>query len=311
MSEQYALPNTIDEALAIAADALQPAFLAGGTDLYVSKQQGNRSADVWIDLSRLTDLCAIKIEDDTLIIGAMTTLETIIRHSIIEKELPVLQKAAHSVATPVIRRTATLGGNLLCENRCIFFNQSEWWRRAAGFCLKCNGDVCIATGGYKKCLSKFVSDTAPVLIAAGATSTIRSMEETRTMPLETLYSGDGIRPINKDQNSLLTTISVPLDKSLKMAFKKLRPRKSLDFTSLTMAVAKSADGNVRIAIGGVDPQPVLIAGHISDADDLIKQAVKKPRVIENDYYPRTYRKQMLKHYAEECFKELDIEFTNP
>ncbi|PIZ05633.1 MAG: 4-hydroxybenzoyl-CoA reductase subunit beta, partial [Flavobacteriales bacterium CG_4_10_14_0_8_um_filter_32_5] len=48
---------------------------------------------------------------------------------------------ALSVGSPLIRKTATIGGNVLCENRCLYYNQSEWWRESIGYCLKCDGDI--------------------------------------------------------------------------------------------------------------------------------------------------------------------------
>lgn len=282
-------------------------FVAGGTDVYVNKQQGNLCADVYIDISGIELLKSIKMENGIVEIGALVTLEQLIISPIIQEHFPVLREAALAVATPVIRKTATLGGNILCENRCSFYNQSEWWREAVGYCLKCNGDICIATGGKKNCFSKFVSDTAPVMIACGGNANLMDENGIRLVSLENLYTGDGVNSLAMNRKTLLLSIQIPLG-IRKMAFKKLRPRKTLDFTSLTTVVCVDQEQNLSIVIGGVDPKPVVILGNLNtdDLSTLVNTACKKPRVVENDYYSRPYRKDMIKVFLEQSIKELGI-----
>ena len=124
---------------------------------------------------RNDDLNAVKISDGHVKIGSLVKLKDLAKHEIICKEFSALIEAANSVGSPHIRSTATIGGNILfCENRCIFYNQSDWWREAVGYCLKCEGDICIATGSRKKCYSELVSDTAPVLISMNALVEVRT-----------------------------------------------------------------------------------------------------------------------------------------
>ena len=47
-----------------------------------------------------------------------------------------------AVAGPSHRSAATLGGNLCQDTRCVFYNQSDWWREGNGYCLKYGGDTC-------------------------------------------------------------------------------------------------------------------------------------------------------------------------
>jgi 4-hydroxybenzoyl-CoA reductase subunit beta len=143
-------------------------YLAGGTDVIVNKFQGNDEKKYLIDISEINELSVIRSEGEFLRIGSLVKLDELKKHDIVNSNFGALPEAANSAATPVLRKTATIGGNILCENRCIFYNQSEWWREAVGYCLKCDGDICIATGGTKACFSKFVSDTAPVLISYDA-----------------------------------------------------------------------------------------------------------------------------------------------
>jgi 4-hydroxybenzoyl-CoA reductase subunit beta len=164
-------------------------------------------------------------------------------HKILANNYPGLLIAAHEVASPMLRKYSHTGWKcILRENRaCSFYNQSEWWREAVGYCLKCEGDVCIATGGKKACFSKFVSDTVPVLISAGATIEVCTIQmDSSILDLESIYTGDGIKPRNLKDTSIIKNILLPLGNDYKVVFKKLRPRQAVDFTSLTTAVLQGS-----------------------------------------------------------------------
>lgn len=302
-TSKYFKAHSVQDAIALAKAHTNFIFLAGGTDAMVNKQQGTLEANTLIDISDINELNQITSNDEQLIVGSMNTLHQIASHHIVATRFPALREAALSVATPVIRRSATIGGNLLCENRCSFYNQSEWWREAVGYCLKCNGDICIATGGKKNCFSRFVSDTAPVLIALQACATISDGNTSKQILLENLYSGDGVNPHSKSNEQLLIDIRIPFQPS-HVVFRKLRPRKSLDFTSLSTAVALYPN-QIRVVIGGVDPQPVLLTfDGTHPHDDVIAQCVKKPRIVDNDFYSRKYRKEMIGHFIRESLSQL-------
>lgn len=304
MNSTYFQPETVEEALLLASRNINSVFVAGGTDVFVNQKQGNINAEMLIDISGIAELKKIEPAGNNLVIGSLVKLAEIIENKTIVAKFPVLREAAFSVASPVIRKTASIGGNILVENRCLFYNQSEWWRKAVGYCLKCDGDVCIATGGKKNCFSKFVSDTAPALIAYNAQVTIVGDDGEKTLPLESFYSGDGIYPLNKEKNTILKNIILPLNKSFKATFNKLRPRKTLDYTSLTTAVSIDEGKMVRIVIGGVDPKPVLITGKPEDREELIKMSVKKPRIVDNDFYSRKYRKEMISVFVTEGMQRI-------
>ncbi len=304
---EYLKPKSLQDAIACANTySGNFRFIAGGTDVMVNKFQGNESAHVLVDLNGIDQLTGIQNSNGVLKIGSLVTLEQITRDNFIRTSFKALADAAESVASPVLRKTATIGGNLLCENRCVFYNQSEWWREAVGYCLKCDGDICIATGGKKNCFSKFVSDTAPVLISLDAKVEIISAEGTSVFPLEELYTGDGIHPRKLPADAIICTIILPLVQSYSCVFRKLRPREAVDFTSLSTAVSMCND-QIKIVLGGVDPRPVVITGKTGDdIGELIKAAVKKPRVIDNDYYSRSYRKQMIEVYLGQSLEELGV-----
>lgn len=305
--KDYIKANTIKEAIEFARTHKGAKYVGGGTDLMVNKIQGNDASEVLIDLSGIQELSQIKVEKDQMWVGSLVALETISESEKVRSACSALAEAAHSVASPLLRKSATIGGNLLCENRCSFYNQTEWWREAVGYCLKCDGDLCIATGGTKACFSRFVSDTAPVLIALNASVEIQGPSGQRIVPVETLYTGDGLNPRTIQTGEMITWVKIPLKPLTRCVFKKLRPREAVDFTSLTTAVAVNDMGDVRISVGGVDPGPIMVIGAkgVSPAE-LVNRTVKKCRIVDNDIYSRSYRKEMAKLYIEESLKMLGL-----
>jgi 4-hydroxybenzoyl-CoA reductase subunit beta len=307
IAKTYLKPSTVKEAIDMAAERADFKYLAGGTDVIVNKAQGNEVSGCLIDLTSIESLKSITTKDNKIVIGALVTLDELNKNTLLKDKYHALIEAANSVATPVIRKTATLGGNLLCENRCIYYNQSDWWREAAGYCLKCDGDICIASGGNKACFSKIVSDTAPALIAYDAEVIVEDETGEYIFPLEYIYTGDGLRPNGFPKSAVLKSIVLFNDENYTCVFKKLRPRESVDFTSLTTAVSLSNKGQVKIALGGLDPMPIVIMGTQNDKpQDLIKKALKKSRVIDNDVYSRKYRREMISVFLNRSFGELGI-----
>ncbi len=143
----YKKPSSVAEAIQIAQEHKNSfRFLAGGTDLLVNKFQSNVEADCLIDLTGISELNQVLRSGNKIKIGSLTRLDDLKNYEIILKYFPGLLQSVQSIASPLLRKTATLAGNILCENRCTFYNQSEWWREAVGYCLKCEGDICIATG---------------------------------------------------------------------------------------------------------------------------------------------------------------------
>ena len=304
--KKYLMPVTIEEALIIANSCENDfRFMAGGTDVMVNRFQGNENSSCLIDLNSINELKQIKITDNYLSIGSLISLSDLKNYKKIKDEFTILIEAANAVGSPVIRKTATIGGNILCENRCIFYNQSEWWRGAIGFCLKRHGNTCIATGSRKHCYSEFVSDTAPALISMDALIEIMDAKGKRKIKLEDIYTGEGISPRNLDKNSIITSILLPLGREFHSVFKKLRQRESMDFTSLTSVVTVDKNKKIKIVLGGVDPKPVVVEGtDKSNLDELIAQAIKKSRAIDNEMYSRSYRREMINVFLRRSFDKI-------
>lgn len=308
IEKTYSKPKTLDEAIFMVTQYKESGkFIAGGTDVMVNKYQGNDSSLHLIDITGLEELKRIRKDDDFVYIGALTKLDDLKKSTILSADFPILIEVAKAVGSPLIRKTATIGGNILCENRCIYYNQSEWWREAVGFCLKCNGSVCIASGGKKACFSEFVSDTAPYLISINAKVKLINSEGERIMALEELYTGDGVNSKIIDNTTILKEIMIPLSQGYRSVFKKLRQRESLEFTSLTTVVSVDHQNVIRIVLAGVDPKPVVVIGHSTDdKEDLIKKAIKGGRSVENNMFSRTYRREMISVFLRDSFQQLNL-----
>ncbi|MDP1592552.1 MAG: FAD binding domain-containing protein [Prosthecobacter sp.] len=302
----YLIPTSVDEALKMATDNFGAfRYLAGGTDVMVNSFQGNGGAPCLIDITAIQELKGVRTEGDRLRISALHRLEDLKYVETLQREFPMLIEAALHVGAPLLRKTATLGGNVLCENRCLFYNQSEWWREAVGHCLKCEGDICIATQGKKACFSELVSDTAPALIAMCAEIEVADTDGIRRMKLEDIYTGDGVRPRNLSPTAILTAILLPLRRGFRTSFRKLRERQSLDFTSLTTAVSVDSAQHLRIVLAGVDPRPVLVLGMAGDDRSmLIRRAITGARTVDNDMYSRGYRRDMIQVFLDRSLEEL-------
>lgn len=304
---RYIKVATVEQALAEAASNQNNyVYLAGGTDLQPNRQQRLVREQTVIDLLEIPKLNGITKAGSSISIGSMTSLQQLIDSDDICQYLPMLAEAASVIATPVIRMTATAGGNLLCSDRCRYYNQTAEWRTAIGSCLRDVGEICQVTQGKTECFARNVSDLAPALIALEATVSIRNQNDRLEFSLDQLYKSDGI--INHqhlESDAIIEQIDVPI-KSTKTWFRKLRLRESIDFSSLTIAAALDSERRLRIGIGAMSMAPVMIDVTLSETslDDLIVRARRKCKTVDNDHLPLKYRRDMLEVYLRQMWAAL-------
>ncbi|MGC2013045.1 MAG: FAD binding domain-containing protein, partial [Pseudolabrys sp.] len=159
-------PTTLAEAIAARADNPKAMPLGGGTDLVVNIRRGIVSPQVLIDMNGVQELHAIGVDEKSIELGASARLSEIAEHPAINKYYPVVAQAAAHIAGPTHRNMGTIGGNLCLDTRCIFYNQSEWWRSANNHCLKTTGTIChVAPKSRGVCFATFSGDLAPALLA--------------------------------------------------------------------------------------------------------------------------------------------------
>jgi 4-hydroxybenzoyl-CoA reductase subunit beta len=157
-------PLTIQEAIAARLDHPNARFVAGGTDLLVNMRRGISNPNSLIDLSAIDELAEIDLREDGVTIGAGVTIATLARHECIADRYKALSQAAQAIAGPAHRAMATVGGNLCLDTRCIYYNQSEWWRSANAYCLKNRGDICHVAPQGRRCHAAITGELAPALL---------------------------------------------------------------------------------------------------------------------------------------------------
>jgi 4-hydroxybenzoyl-CoA reductase subunit beta len=271
-------PATLDEALAARAAHPGSMALGGGTDLVVNIRRGIVAPPVLIDMNRVAELSTIKADANTLEIGASVHLTALAENPAIVQHYPALAEAASRVAGPTQRNMGTVAGNLCLDTRCIFYNQSEWWRDANGHCLKTTGTVChVAPKSRGVCFATFSGDLAPALLALGAEVDIAGPAGKRSIPLDKLYigfarqdvpvtetQGDGKYFLSLRSGEIVTAVRVRNTPGLRSAYDKIRIRKSIEYPVAGVAVAlRRADdmlADLRVAFTGTNPRPMLLEG---------------------------------------------------
>jgi 4-hydroxybenzoyl-CoA reductase subunit beta len=257
----YLAPPTLDAAARLMAEHGRDAMLvAGGTDLYPNMKRRQFEPKVLVALRGLRELRGIHGSTASgLKIGAGTTLSAVAAHRDIMREWPALATAAGLVSSPQLRNMGTIGGNVCVDTRCNYYNQSHEWRKAIGFCMKKDGDICLVAPGSSRCWAVSSSDTAPVLWALGATLRLVGADGERTVPMGALYQDDGIDYLAKRPDEIVADIQLPAAEGWRSAYLKLRRRGSFDFPVLGVAVAARMEGDVareaRIVLGAVASQP--------------------------------------------------------
>src|SRR5437016_5769866 len=257
----YVTAKTVEEALRALADAGPDGMLvAGGTDLYPNMKRRQFEPKTLVGLRAIKDLRGVSgSAREGVTIGACTTLTAVASHPGVARDYPALAMAAGVVSSPQLRNMGTLGGNVCVDTRCNYYNQTYEWRKAIGFCMKKDGDICLVAPGSSRCWAVSSSDTAPVLWALGARVRLIGAGGERTVPIPALYRDDGIEYLAKRPDEVVTDILLPAADGWRSAYLKLRRRGSFDFPVLGVAVAARMDGDLvreaRIVLGAVASQP--------------------------------------------------------
>jgi 4-hydroxybenzoyl-CoA reductase subunit beta len=271
-------PHSLDELIAARAAHSESQLLGGGTDLVVNIRRGIAAPPVLIDVNGVEELRTVKADADTLEIGASVTLAELGRHPEVGRHYPVVTQAAAQIAGPTQRNMGTVGGNLCLDTRCIFYNQSEWWRAANDHCLKTTGTKChVAPKSRGVCFATFSGDLAPALLVLDAEIDIAGPAGRRSMPLAALYigharqdvpvtetQGDGKYFLSLRAGEFLAAVRVKNTPGLRSAYDKIRIRRSIEYPVTGVAAALRCDGDklidLRVAFTGTNPRPVLLSG---------------------------------------------------
>ena len=217
--------------------------LAGGTDLLPNMKHELVTPTFVVSLGRIEALRGIRVEGDgSMVIGAMTTIADVAASKEVVERAPCLAQAASLIAGPQLRRAGSLGGNVLLDTRCQYYNQTHFWRTALGFCLKKDGTACHVVTGGSRCVAAAAADTAPALMTLGATLRIEGASGAREVPVEDFWVADGVSNRRLLPGEILVSIRIPpTPAGHRGAYGKLRERGSIDFPLLGVAARTDLD----------------------------------------------------------------------
>src|SRR5438874_2000659 len=321
----YRTPRTIAEAVKIVGDTGPEAqFVAGGTDLYPNMKRRQQMPKTVISVMRLPELNQITGDGSSgVVIGASMTLTDIVENPIIQRDYPVIASAARTISTPILRNMGTIGGNLLLDTRCNYYDQNYEWRKAINFCLKKDGDICWVAPGSSKCWAVQSSDLVPVMVAIGARFRLVSTLGDRMVDAAAFYNDDGIDYLKKRPDELLADIHLPPVNGWRASYQKLRRRGAFDFPVLGVAAyvrVRTGSGSDRvvedakIVLGGIAPSPIQVnesaqalIGNALNEDHIqaaAEAAYIKARPLDNTDFVYQWRKQMARQYTLRALREL-------
>jgi 4-hydroxybenzoyl-CoA reductase subunit beta len=298
-------PETLAEAASILAGDENAAIIAGGTDLVPKMKRGQIEPKVLVSLARIVELNNVENAPGRLSLGSGVTLRSL---ETLDDLTPftAVREAVRQVATPIIRNSATLGGNLLQDTRCRYYDRSLFWRDAVGFCMKKDGDECRVAPGSGRCFASFCSDVAPAMAVLDAKVRVVG-EKDEIVPLEAIYLDDGIEYADMRRRILAGVILE--DHGYASTYLKLRMRGSFDFPEVGVAVAVREQGaqvTANVALTGIGSCIYVLKEELprDGIPDLIERVFKTIKPVDTMYFSPAYRKKMAKRLLVKAFNEL-------
>lgn len=308
---QFHRPQTVEEAVALLhTHGKEARVVAGGTDLLPSMKQRLFTPSQLVSLRGIPDLHKLSWSPEQgLTLGAMVTLRELVQSPVVQEHYPALSQAASQIATVIIQGMGTIGGNILLDTRCYYYNQGEFWREALGKCMKADGTLCQVARSSPKCLAAFSADTVPVLMLYGATVTFVGPAGVRHVALNNLYQDDGMHWLKLQPGELLTEVRLPAPTAgWRVRYDKVRLRQSIDYALLGVAVglAQTESGvveRVRVLLNAVSSMPedvpeaqTLIGSRLEDSriEAVAQAAFQQVKPLTTHGVQPVYRKKMVK-----------------
>ncbi|MEL7436092.1 MAG: FAD binding domain-containing protein, partial [Chloroflexota bacterium] len=285
MWEAYHNVSRVDEALALLDEHGERArIIAGGTDILIELEQGKRpDVDVLIDITRIANLDAVEEDGDFIRLGALVNHNHVVGSDLLREHALPLVQASWEVGAPQIRNRATVAGNLI-------------------------------TGSS-------ANDTITPLTALGAEIELRSIRETRTIPISEFYTG--LRQTVMRSNEMLTAIRIPKrDEKQRGVFIKLglRRAQAISVVNCAVVLSQDADGTVTrasIALGSVAPTIIrvplaefaLVGNSLSESTirEAALAAGDTPTPIDDVRSTATYRSEMVKVLVARALRKLALD----
>ena len=265
-------PTQLDDALALLDRYGKDGWkMAGGNDSLSWFKERIKRPKAVIDISGIVALKGIRETADGIEIGALTTLAEVAGSKLIRAKFKVLADAAGRVASPQIRNSGTIGGNVSQDARC-------WYYRSGLPCYRAGGNTCFADTpegvnrehalfDTDRCVAVTPSDSAPALVALDAKMVLRSSRGERVLGTEEFFIGpkiDVTRLTSVRPEEILIAIRLPKEwAGARFYFEKAADRQTWDFALVNVAaaivVSNGAVERSRIACGAVSAVPRRLA----------------------------------------------------
>ncbi len=212
----YRRASTVNEALAFLASEEEPKLLAGGQSLLPVMKLRLAQPGTLIDISEIADLRGVRLDGDTLVIGALTTHHDLETDPLIAKHAPLLAEAARVVGDQQVRNRGTIGGVLAHADP--------------------------------------AADYPAGVLALEATVAATSPDGEREIPVTEFFQGFMTSALA--ENELLTSIRIPiLDVTRGMSYQKLaNPASGYAIVGVGAVVTLAANGSVgslKLSLTGV------------------------------------------------------------
>ncbi len=290
-------PATLAEAVALLGELGERARLvAGGTDILPNMKHGLVEPEHLVSLGAVRELEGVRVTADAVEIGAMTKLADAAAHPAVRQHAPALAEALGAVAGPHHRRMGTVGGNVCLDTRCVYYNQTYFWREALGFCLKKDGTACHVVTSGKNCVAAASNDSGPALMALDGAIDLVGPGGARTVLANDFYTPDGIANTVKLPAEIVTRVRVPIRPGRRSAFEKLRRRAAIDYPLLNCAARIDPGGEIDVVVSALAARPKRVkpkrpgASFAEIADAAFKQC-KPLSNIDND---AEWRREMVR-----------------
>ena len=311
----YVPARSVNDAVAaLALNGKDAMPVSGGTDLYANMKQRLFTPKVLVGLRPIRELHFIAYNEISgLTLGALATLTDIANSDVVRSRYPALAQAAHLISTPQLRNRGTIGGNICLDTRCNYYNQNLDWRKALGYCMKKDGDICRVAPKSPRCVAVNSSDTAPVLLSYDASLHISGQQTTREVRIADFYRNDGMFAWALSPGEIVTKITIPPPKQRTVsAYAKLRLRNSFDFPILGVAVRLTTDDDgactdAAIVLNAVAPMPVavphasalLVGTRLEQAalEAAAEAAYSAGKPLDNTSATIPYRKRMVRVFT--------------
>jgi 4-hydroxybenzoyl-CoA reductase beta subunit len=320
---EYLRPESLEDALKLlASHGGEAAILAGGTDLLVRMKKRLVKPEFLISLKSIHELNYIEQNGEVINLGAMTPLASLLDSRTIRTHFPALHQAVRLIGAPPIQHfRGTIGGNLCLQTRCLYYNQSAFWRSGRTRCHKDKGETCYAEENSDRCRSANLSDGGCALMVLGAAIELQTNKGKRVVPIEEFFTGKGENPFAIESHELVRSIQLPIPKEGEgSSFQKLTYRSAIDFALVSsaawIAVKNQKISSARIAVCGAGASPLLLkeaAGllvgkDLSDAKAIEETAnqVRKHAsafMVDNLGSTLAYRQKMAGVMAKRAIKE--------